>query len=578
MHRLLVVKNRAAFLTTYPEVEATLIAGEFVGSLNNAGERIKVNDATGNTIVDFVYGDADPWPERADGAGGSLELIDPLTTPSDQMGKYSRWSGSTRYGGTPGAARVDSAGVVINEVLTNGNPPLTNLDAIELFNPTAEPIDIGGWYLSDSAENLLKYQIPLGTLLDAGSYRVFDERDFNPTPQNPGVNDFALSGSRGDDVWLVTTDDNGDIRSFVDDVHFGAARIGESFGRAPNGTGRLAPLSDVTLGEQNAAPRVGPIVISEINYHPAPPSPAARQLDPSITEDDLEFIEIHNPTTEVINLTGWQLNGGVTYDFPSETTLDAGQSLVIVSFNPDASVNAARVAAFQTQYGIDRRAKLVGGYSGQLRDSTEQVQLQRPGSLVPNDPDFLYGLWEDEILYDDVAPWPAQADGGGASLTRLLPADFGNAASSWIASQPTPGTTGNTPGDFNGDGQIDLIDVDLLRSNLKTGDLRFDLNADGTTDHRDLVMLIQDILGTTFGDANLSGVFDSGDLVQVFQAGEYEDGIPGNSTFGEGDWNGDGDFTSGDLVLAFQTGHYGGIRSLPPFWRIRQASASGIPT
>jgi hypothetical protein len=57
-------------------------------------------------------------------------------------------------------------------------------------------------------------------------------------------------------------------------------------------------------------------------------------------------------------------------------------------------------------------------------------------------------------------------------------------------------------------------------------------------------------------DANDDGSFDSSDLVRIFQAGEYEDAIVGNSTFDEGDWNGDGEFDSGDLVLAFQAGHY----------------------
>ena len=49
---------------------------------------------------------------------------------------------------------------------------------------------------------------------------------------------------------------------------------------------------------------------------------------------------------------------------------------------------------------------------------------------------------------------------------------------------------------------------------------------------------------------------DSSDLVRVFQAGEYEDQIEGNSSFGTGDWNGDGEFDSSDLVMAFQAGHY----------------------
>ena len=58
------------------------------------------------------------------------------------------------------------------------------------------------------------------------------------------------------------------------------------------------------------------------------------------------------------------------------------------------------------------------------------------------------------------------------------------------------------------------------------------------------------------GDANRDGVFNSSDLVQVFQRGEYEDEIIDNSTWEDGDWNGDGDFTTADLVLAFQSGGY----------------------
>ena len=58
------------------------------------------------------------------------------------------------------------------------------------------------------------------------------------------------------------------------------------------------------------------------------------------------------------------------------------------------------------------------------------------------------------------------------------------------------------------------------------------------------------------GDSNGDGIFDSGDLVTIFQAGEYEDEIDGNSDFNEGDWNGDGDFDSSDLIFAFQLGNY----------------------
>ena len=75
--------------------------------------------------------------------------------------------------------------------------------------------------------------------------------------------------------------------------------------------------------------------------------------------------------------------------------------------------------------------------------------------------------------------------------------------------------------------------------------------------------MIEDIVGTHYGDANLDRRFNSGDLVQVFQSGEYEDAVLGNSTWSEGDWDGDGDFTTSDLVLAFTSGSY--VAAARPF-------------
>jgi hypothetical protein len=63
-------------------------------------------------------------------------------------------------------------------------------------------------------------------------------------------------------------------------------------------------------------------------------------------------------------------------------------------------------------------------------------------------------------------------------------------------------------------------------------------------------------VGPIPGDVNADGIFDSSDLVAVFVANEYEDGVPNNSTFEEGDWNGDGDFDSSDLVMAFTASRY----------------------
>lgn len=113
-------------------------------------------------------------------------------------------------------------------------------------------------------------------------------------------------------------------------------------------------------------------------------------------------------------------------------------------------------------------------------------------------------------------------------------------------------------GDFNFDGNIQADDIDRISQTIRENgyDRFMDLDKNDSVNFLDRQLLISEFIGTSFGDSNLDGVFDSGDLVQVFQAGEYEDGIAGNSGWAEGDFGGDGEFSSDDLVLAFQTGAY----------------------
>lgn len=113
-------------------------------------------------------------------------------------------------------------------------------------------------------------------------------------------------------------------------------------------------------------------------------------------------------------------------------------------------------------------------------------------------------------------------------------------------------------GDVNEDLVVDANDIDMLAMAIRSEEqpAEYDLNADGAVDELDYRQLVRSVLNTDFGDSNLDGVFDSGDLIEVFQRGEYEDGIDGNSGWEDGDWNGDGEFDSGDLVFVFQEGSY----------------------
>jgi hypothetical protein len=111
-------------------------------------------------------------------------------------------------------------------------------------------------------------------------------------------------------------------------------------------------------------------------------------------------------------------------------------------------------------------------------------------------------------------------------------------------------------GDFNRDLLIDVQDVDLLSQAIAedSSNLAFDLNASRLVDGGDLEVMIHEVLGTSLGDANLDGEFNTGDLVMVLQAGKYETEL--DAGWSEGDWTADLRFDTADFVAALQEGAY----------------------
>ncbi|MCA9217459.1 MAG: PEP-CTERM sorting domain-containing protein [Planctomycetales bacterium] len=126
------------------------------------------------------------------------------------------------------------------------------------------------------------------------------------------------------------------------------------------------------------------------------------------------------------------------------------------------------------------------------------------------------------------------------------------------------GTSVGVEGDFNGNGELDLDDINSLTAASAggTNPSEFDLTGDSKVDSADISNWISDLANSWLGDANLDGEFNSSDFVTVFGAAKYETNQPAN--WSEGDWNGDGVFSSGDFVTAFAGGGYEvGTRGAP---------------
>lgn len=416
-----VVRNIGKFYERYGS--GINVVGQYAGNLDNSGEEIVLAlpapyDAA---ILRFKYDNA--WQPLANGGGRSLLVVDETALPT-AWDTAAGWQTGTVPGGTPGRAETGDAGptVVINEVLTHTDPPLS--DSIELHNTTGAAINIAGWWLSDSSNNYRKYRIDENdprAVIPAYGYVAFTEADFNPTPLTPGPNDFSLNGAHGDQVWLAAGDSSGNMLRFVDYVEFGPTANGESLGRWPNAAGRLYPMLSRTLGAPNSGPRVGPVVISELHY--APP----------VGGD--EFIELYNAGSTTVDLSHWAFSG-ITFTFPDGASLEPGHV---------ALVTALDAAAFRTKYGVPADVQIFSGYLGALDNSGERIRLFWADEPPAGEPGYYPLVLEDEMDYLPGEPWPQIPLGENRSLNRLAFTSWGNDPAGWTLAAPTPGVVDAPP-------------------------------------------------------------------------------------------------------------------------------------
>jgi hypothetical protein len=433
----LIVRDIAAFEAKYG---ANLpVVGQYSGSLNNAGERVEMADAVGTVIQSFRF--RDNWYDHlTDGGGFSLTVKDPTATDADSLGGKSAWRPSAQLDGSPGAddsGDVPALGsVAINELLANsaGGDP----DWIELHNTTGQAIAIGGWFLSDDADNLLKYRIAAGTSIPAGGYVVFYENQHFGNQADPGCAEtFALS--RDGETAYLHSGSAGVLTGYTEQEKFDASDPGVTLGRYQKSTGsyNFVALRQPTPGAANAEPVVGPVVINEIMYHPEDAGQA-------------EYVELLNisdaPVTlyDAIRRAPWRFtddpdNPGIELLLPTDppVTLAAGQYLLLVK----------DLDAFSAAYTVPAGVQILAWGAGNLANGSEKIQLSKPG----NQQDDVTRHWirVDRVVYSDGSqnadfpsgadPWPMSPDGHGLSLSRTDPAAYGNDPENWHAAPPSPG-------------------------------------------------------------------------------------------------------------------------------------------
>lgn len=196
----------------------------------------------------------------------------------------------------------------------------------------------------------------------------------------------------------------------------------------------------------------GNLIITELNYHPADPSPSELSTDPTLNDDDFEWLEVRNISENEIDLSGATFVDGIEFQIPVGTTLAPGAYAVLVE----------NESAFELRYG--QGLPVIGTYSNKLNNDGELLAL--------ND---LAGGTITAFTFNDI--WYPETDGEGSTLVALdesgLPTDANDPASWKVSSIPggTPGGPDTTSGQGFTNWQLANFNQEQLADPLVSGPL-----------------------------------------------------------------------------------------------------------
>ena len=150
----------------------------------------------------------------------------------------------------------------------------------------------------------------------------------------------------------------------------------------------LTPLGALSAGN---------IMINELHY------------DPDVESEDVEFVELYNVGTNLVDMSGWMLTDAVEFTFPPGTSIPAGGYLVAAQDPPE----------FQAKFGFLPH----GPWVGRLDNLQDDVELRdATGDRV------------DRVSYQIGFPWPIVGDAPGYSIELVHPDLDNDLGSSWRAS------------------------------------------------------------------------------------------------------------------------------------------------
>lgn len=310
----------------------------------------------------------------------------------------------------PNSPQVNVAGMVsIDSVdyLPGGSTQAG--EYIILKNTTGQAVDLSGWTLDGGVD----YTFEGGTVINAGAGTAASEYQ-GLLHLVKDVNAFRArtTGPKGGEKRLVQGNYGGQLSARGETLN-----LRDSSG--------LLVASFTWPGTPSALQQY--LRISEIQYHPADPTPAEELAMPEVTADDFEYLEFINIGPSTLALAGAKFTQGIGFSFGA-TMLPGGQRLILAR-NP---------AAFALRYP-GTTSTVLGPYDGELANGGEVLEIT--DAVGENILDFEYK-----------DGWYPATDGGGRSLVNREPAQisfdlFGNPVS-WAISGTALGSPGSSDASF----------------------------------------------------------------------------------------------------------------------------------
>ena len=182
------------------------------------------------------------------------------------------------------------------------------------------------------------------------------------------------------------------------------------------------------LGAETLEPRIvldSTVVFNELMYNP-----------PDDMAETAEWIELYNQLAVDMDISEWELDGGVDYTFP-DGTIVPGRGFLLVAATPN-------------DIQAPENVEVVGPYSGMLSNGGEVIRLYNNDGRLMN-----------TIDYNDGGKWPVAPDGSGATLAKHRELTASEDFLSWTTSDQV----GGTPGEANFE-TLEIVDPGPEITNL----------------------------------------------------------------------------------------------------------------